>query len=230
LPPTEAEAKVLELLYDNGECRLPCFWGFFLDQNPGQFLTFLMETGKQDGSFVFMREDVFLEIQTAFADDSVGIYTQAYSKLQNGIEKEYGFPYYNEYFHYYSLQNLLAEYGKPEQVYIVLDTGIASMGLGIDLYFLSIEYPTKGWMAVFEMPLQQEDKIFLGCPSEAFVNLRIWSPKIKPQGGFSGGFGTDDKSYLFTIDEATSMTLDEFYQKFKDPTTACLETPADIHK
>jgi hypothetical protein len=201
-----------------------------LSQNSGEFLTFLMKIGSEDGSIVLKRDDIFLEIQTALAGDSKAIYTQAYSNLPNGIEKNYGFLYYNKYFQYYSLQNLLTVYGKPDQIYFVLDTGIANMGLGIDLYLLSIEYQTKGWMAVFDMPLRQRENIFLGCPSEAFVNLRIWSPANKPQDAFVGGFGGDDTSYLFTIEEATSMTLEEFYQKFKDPTTACLETPADIHK
>lgn len=230
LPPVEAEARVLELLLGNGGCRLPCFWGFAPTQNDGEFLTFLMQTGNEDGSIVIKRDDVFLEIKTALAGDSNAIYTQAYRQLTDRTEKFYGSSYYNETFQYYSLQSLLTIYGQPEQAYVVLDTGIADMGLGIDLYLLSIEYPTKGWIAVFEMPLHQTKDIFLGCPLEAFINLRVWPPDIRPQGAFIGGFGGDDKSYLFTIEEATSMTLEEFYQRFKDPTTTCLETPADIHK
>ena len=231
LPPAEAETKVIELLCNNGGCRLPCFWSFPLSQNAAEFSSFLTKTGNEDGTIVVMRDDLFLEVQTALAGVSKSIYTHAYRKFSYGVEKIYGSSYYNEYFQYYSLHNLLAIYGPPEQVYIVLDTGIADMGLGIDLYLLSIEYPKDGWMAVFEMPLQRKENIFLGCPSEAFVNLSIWLPGNNPVGTFLGGFGGDDKSYLFTIEEATSMTPDRFYLKFKDPSnTACLETPANIHK
>jgi len=231
LPPAEAEAKIIELMRNNGDCRLPCFWGFPLSQNAAEFLSFLTKIGNEDGAIVVMRDDLFLEIQTALVGDSKSIYTKAYRNFSYGVEKVYGSSYYNEYFQYYSLHNLLATYGPPEQAYIVLDTGIADMGLGIDLYLLSIEYPKEGWMAVFEMPLQRKENIFLGCPSEAFVNLRVWLPGNNPAGAFSGGFGGDDKSYLFTIEEATSMTPNEFYQKFKDPSnTSCLATPANIHK
>ena len=230
LLPADAEAKTLELLRNNGGCLLPCFWGFIPHQNDEEFLTFLMETGNEDGSIVVAHDDVFLEIQIALAGDSNAIYTQAYRDSTNGFEKVYDSSYYSEHFQYYSLSNLLATYGPPEQVYIVLDTGIAEMGLGVDLYLLSIEYPSKGWMAVLEMPLRRKENTFFGCPSEAFVNLRIWSPESKPQGAFIGGFGGDDTSYLFTVEEATSMTLEEFYNQFKDSHTLCLETPVDIHK
>lgn len=230
LPPAEAEAKVLELLRNNGECRLPCFWGFVPNQDDGEFLTFLMKIGNEDGRLILARNDVFLEIQIALAGNSNAIYTKAYHNIANRIEKIYSSSYYSEPFQYYSLSSLLTAYGLPEQVYVVLDTGIADMGLGVDLYLLSIEYPTNGWMAVFEMPLREEGGKFLGCPWESFVNLRVWSAGNDPSDPFIGGLGGDDKSYLFTIEEASSMTLEEFYQKFKDPSTACLETPADIHK
>lgn len=230
LPPVAVEAKVFELLGNNGGCRLPCFWGFIPNQNDEEFLTFLMETGNEDGSIDIAHDVVFLEIQIALAGDSNAIYTQAYRNSPNGFEKDYDSSYYSEHFQYYSLSNLLSIYGPPEQVYIVLDAGIAEMGLGVDLYLLSIEYPSKGWMAVFEMPLQRNENTFFGCPSEAFVNLRIWAPESKPQGSFIGGFGGDDTTYLFTVEEATSMTLEEFYNQFKDSPTLCLETPADIQK
>lgn len=230
LLPSEVEAKTLELLQDNGGCFLPCFWGFVPDKDDGDFLTFLAEIGNEDGSITIIRDDLFLNIQTAIAGDSNAVYTKVYYESVSGRKIVYNSPSYNEYFQYYSLHNLLTIYGPPDQVFIVLDTGIAEMGLGVDLYLLSVEYPKDGWMAVFEMPLQSTDGVFRGCPSEALVNLRTWLPENKPQGAFIGGFGGNDKSYLFTIEEATSLTIDEFYQKFKSPTAGCLETSADIHK
>jgi hypothetical protein len=231
LLPEQAEAKVLELLSDNGGCVLPCFWGFTPVQGAGEFLSFLAEIGNDDRNIIILRDDLILEVQTALAGDSNAIYTQTYRESNYGAEKIYGSTYYNEYFQYYSLHSLLSTYGPPEEAYIVLDTGLADMGLGIDLYLLSIEYPKDGWMAVFEMPLQQDGDVFFGCPSEAFTNLRLWSSSNVPAGAFLGGFGGEDKSYLFTIEEATSMTLEQFYQKFKNPANInCLETPADIHK
>lgn len=233
LSPIEAKAKVLELLHNNGGCRLPCFWGFFPNQDTAEFMSFLQTIISEEGVVSIVHEELNVEIDAAVTEISFEIYTNIHqlSPSGSGVKHIYGDPLYREYFQYYTLSNLLSTYGVPDHVYVVLDTGIADMGLGIDLYLLSIEYPKDGWMAVFSMPLQHKQGIFLGCPSESFVNLRTWFPEENPIGAFIGGFGASDKSYLFTIEEATGLSIEEFYQRFKATENKdCLETPADIHK
>jgi len=67
--------------------------------------------------------------------------------------------------------------------------------------------------------------MLLGCPSEAFTKLRLWSPN-SPARDYNL-----DPAILFTLEEATGMTIEEFYQQYKDPTNIkCLETPANIQK
>jgi hypothetical protein len=239
----DAENEIATLSLDNSGCTLPCFWGL----TPGitkmeSFSSFLKRFNLVSSSteLVLPQGDLLLSAnptaQGGYKGDSeivkwIDVDLRAYPKNESKQKMIYGAPGYLRYFKYYSLQNLLATYGSPEQAYVVLDTGIADMGLGEDLFLLSIEYPSKWWMAVFEMPLWQKGTALIGCPSEALVHLRLWSPGEQLPGSFYGGFGGSDKSYLFTINEATGMTMEEFYQKFKDPSnTSCLETPPDIHK
>jgi len=158
----------------------------------------------------------------------LGISLQAYKKLPTRDEQIYKSPYYSEYFQYYTLPYLLSAYGKPDQVYVFLESGLRDMGLGIDLYLLYLDYTKEGWVARLDMPLYPYDNQLIGCPYEALTNLWLWSPgDDKPASDFGFAQGTD----LYSIEEATSLTLEQFYEHYKDPSNAdCLKTPMDIHK
>lgn len=236
LSPAKAETKLLELLRDNGGCRLPCFLGL----TPGQtsrleVVSFLhvFDSIASGTEMIFPRDD--LSVSLSVTPDSfdaqsetvrwIEVDTMAYRKGKIKLENDYTSPYYLEIFQYYMLPSLLATYGPPDHVYVFLDTGIADMGLGIDLYLLHLDYPKQGWVAHLEMPLYNRGDLFVGCPSEAFTTLHLWSPD-DPARDFPL-----DLAVLFTIEEATGMSIDEFYQKFKDPSNiSCLETPANIRK
>lgn len=237
LSATEAETRLLELLNDH-DCRLPCFLGIVPGKTDQlQAISTLHQFDEiSDGTEIkFSRGDLIVSLdfiaQNGYSKDHPEIvkWTEAnmlvYHQLDSNIQKNYQSPYYSEYFQNYTLPYLLSTYGPPENAYIFLDTGIAEMGLGIDLYLLHLDYSDKGWVAHLEMPLLVEGSFFLGCPSEAFTMLRLWSPH-NPARDYDLG-----PKVLFTLQEATGLTLEEFYQKFKDPAnTACLETPANIHK
>lgn len=182
---------------------------------------------------IFSRDDLSISLSVTpdsfYAESKpirwIGVDTMAYRKRETKLENDYNSSYYSGIFQYYTLPSLLATYGSPDHVYVFLDTGIADMGLGIDLYLVHLDYSKQGWVAHLEMPLYTREDLFIGCPSEAFTELHLWSPD-DPARDFPL-----DSSVLFTIEEATGMSIDEFYQKFKDPSNiSCLETPANIHK
>jgi hypothetical protein len=238
LATTEAEIKALELLSDDVNCRLPCFFGIAPGQTDEIQITSILHQFDAISSgteIKFLRDELIMSLdiiyQTGYSDTRPEIVKWLEAKMlvyreqETSIQMIYQNPYYKEYFKNYTLSYLLANYGPPDQAYVFLDTGIADMGLGIDLYLLHLDYSKYGWVAHFEMPLRDEGSTYLGCPSEAFTSLRLWSPDNPAK-----DYELDPK-VLFTIEEATGLTLEEFFQKFKDPTiTNCLETPADIHK
>jgi len=87
------------------------------------------------------------------------------------------------------------------------------MGLGIDLYLLFLDYTESGWVAMFTMPLLWKDEaktVTVGCPTQAFTKLQLWSPgdtEMAKEYGFADGPGNS-----IAIEEAASLTLEEFYQ------------------
>lgn len=187
LPVTEAEAKLLELLND-ANCRLPCFLGIVPGEtDESQAISVLNQLEEPPGTEIkFPKGDLTVSLdvitQNGYSQDHPEFvkWTEAkmsvYHELATSRQIDYQSPYYSEYFQRYSLSSLLSIYGIPEQAYVFLDTGIADMGLGIDLYLLHLDYSDQGWVAHLEMPLRTQDNLFLGCPSEAFTNLRLWSP------------------------------------------------------
>jgi hypothetical protein len=234
ISPADVEAQVIALLKNNGGCRLPCFWGLTPGQTEGEKITSILAKVGGDRRIVINHDDLLMETLVTVGGNSgmqvkplswLEIHTKAYKKRENGINVIYGDPYYSEYFKYYTLPYLLSTYGPPENIFVFLDSGIADMGLGVDLYLLHLDYPKQGWVAHLQMPLNYKDNLLVGCPSEAFTNLRLWSPS-NPSRDYEL-----TPSDLFTIEEATGMTIEEFYEKFKNPAnTDCLETPSDIHK
>jgi hypothetical protein len=237
LSTTQTETKLLQLL--RGEnCHLPCFLGIVPGQTDESQATSTLSQFDEisPGTEIrFSRDDLVVSLdvitENGYSKDHpevvkwIDAKTSVYRQLDTSRQKIYQNPYYKEYFQKYTLPYLLSTYGPPEQAYVFLDTGIADMGLGIDLYLLHLDYPDQGWVAHLEMPLHLADGLFLGCPSEAFTNLRLWSPDT-PARDYEL-----DSEVLFTIEEATGLTLEEFYQEFKDPTTTeCLETPSNLHK
>jgi hypothetical protein len=239
LPAVEAEAKVLELLRDNGGCRLPCFWGFTPGQTSMQtFDSFWLTLLAVGGSTItLLRDDLWLQITVVGGSrddqsdilDAMGTTMIVYRKLENENVKVFDNPFYAQYFQYYTLPYLLSNYGPPTNAYVFLDVGIADMGLGIDLYLLFLDYTESGWVAMLTMPLLWQDEsrnVAMGCPTQAFTHLQLWSPgdtEMAKEYGFADGAGNSK-----SVEEATSQTLEEFYQQFKNPMNAlCLETPLD---
>jgi len=246
LPVIEAEAKVIELLHNNGGCRFPCFWGFtpsesnvqvahsvlhsFLNIAPDDFIFDEMGGGV---GFVIQRESLQYSPHIIVEGDrdtqsTVIRYMRLDFSAYQEVENVYGYadvfdsPLYTQYFQYYTLPYLLSNYGKPTNVYINFENDV-----GFHEYYLFLDYTESGWVAMLKMPLIQEGDLLISCPTQAFTRLWLWSPddtETAKEYGFVGS------SMLKSIEEATSLSLDEFYQQYKDPiNTKCLQTPADIY-
>jgi len=253
LSSAEAEAKIHDMLRNNGGCRLPCFLGI----TPGQDIDMIGSVFSPLRELVgFGYGDMGGSMEVTFLQGDVELgawFSAKISEKQPGIIKYletmisatrkivyadgsyeyrnvYDDPRYAEYFQYYTLPYLLSNYGQPSQVYTTIEYGNAAMGLGLDYYYMFLDYSDRGWVARLDMPLTLANDMFIGCPYQAQTKLTLWLPgdtEMEKEYGFSRGVPI----YVFTLEESTSFTLDEFYQQFKDPNnTKCLETPSGIYK
>jgi hypothetical protein len=107
----------------------------------------------------------------------------------------------------------------PENVYTFYENE-----MNVFEYYIVLDYTSSGWVVRLQMPLFQHDEVVGGCPTEAFASFWLWSPDdqdMAQEYGFLNYQGP-----LKSIEEATSMTIEEFFRVFSDPSsTQCLETP-----
>lgn len=239
LPQDEAQAKIIELLRDNGGCRLPCFWGLtpgISSVQSANALLYSLFAAREDGSSTTIREDdlivepgVMVMPYKNFGKQDIVQFIRVGFSVHEDREYYESFPYafdspfYSQYFEYYTLASLLSNYGKPANVYINFE---ADPGSPYE-YYLFLDYTESGWVAMLTMPLRREEEVLISCPTQSFLQLWLWSPDDMES---AREFGFADGTPSKPIEEATSISLDEFYLRYKDPTyTQCLETPADIY-
>ena len=236
----KAEARLLDLLSDNGGCHLPCWWNI----TPGQ--TSMQEAASSLNAFRAIAPDNFLfdnqegsaglrinrderEVTisiVASGDIPRGIvkWLTVYMHVYRRLDEETRIPIYENPLYdsqaYPYLPHLLSIYGPPSEAKIAIDVDFKQ-------YFLILYYPENGWEVMFEMPMERTGDLMIGCPSKAFITLWLWSPAYPET---QTELGLTPGPFFEPIDKATSLTLDQFYEQFKDASnTGCLESPADIY-
>lgn len=242
LTKSDAEKKVITLLADNAGCRLPCFWGFIPHQTSEQtliaFFYQLYNLGGRDIEIEQNNSNLSIFVTWSSKGEPgdsaqnlyINIQDYRYINLGEGRMKQavYDNPTFKQLTRYYSLSNLLSLYGPPKQAYIGIELG-KEMGFE-DIFHLYLDYPESGWSVQFKMPLQKENRAFIGCPTQAFTSLSVHASEDKTK-------ASEDlenfRKYIFThpLPEVTSLTLETFHQQFKDTAnTLCIQTPVEKWK
>ena len=245
LPPlsvAQAEVRIIELLQNNGDCRLPCFWGFVTaETQKDKILSFLnsLDSIWQNG-LIIPRNDSTIQIllNADLSGDptttvkSMTVYMSAFRVRESaeGIyhDNVYNNPSFPDYIQYYTLSELLSNYGPP-----ALESGFLSvwdpwMPEGGRTFFLST-WTTRiqgGGSPSLCLWRKMRNSIWV-CPSQAFTTLDLWSPEDTFTAQRLTRWMQD---FLFLgIEEAMSMSVEEFYNQFKSPAdTTCLETPKEV--
>jgi hypothetical protein len=166
--------------------------------------------------------------------DIVGIHEQGV-----GADLEsypvYNDPYFRQQVEAYLLPQVLSHYGKPSDA-LVLPILYDAPTLVDSLFSLVLVYRSQRFLVEYIFPNGAAGEDYVACPSETGdITLFAWSPgsvpsleDIAPQ---LSGLGMDELSvdYYRPIEEATSMTLDEFYHLYSSPAqSGCLETPSAL--
>jgi hypothetical protein len=222
----EGRALVLDLLANNGGCRLPCFWGI----TPGV-------TTWEEAKAFFLQFDQEIWFNPPFAEvdipGEVGFYgdlnqvwirftlsgNQIISMVVHGLSDA---PY--------SLQEFLTVYGEPEEVWIkTFSKHEGPIPFGIVLL-----YPQSGYAAVYGREAKYiSDTVLRACLGDKAA-LYLWNPvdsKVTTLEEFGNLFDwfIDKSEPNLPLLVATGMDLDTFYQTYKDAAgVPCLETPAGL--
>ena len=261
LPVEQAQAKLLELLSNNGNCRLPCLWGITPGKSdyrearanliPLGNISGLMSGFTSDGGAMFpvytennlkLSLSVGLNVERLVDEQIVRNISFDAREFQVG---EPGNPYalkpiydsktFGERLRPYMLHALLAEYGIPAAVLISTDGGY-ERGRYVPGFDIVLFYPDQGIMAAYTTYRQLVNGKVRGCPANAHVEMQLTPAgqpdsfaKIIAQTQWSNLWPiSGDNPYWKSVDEATSMTLEQFYETFRQSTDKCIETPANL--
>jgi hypothetical protein len=130
------------------------------------------------------------------------------------------------------LPAILSEYGPPSEVMVtVWPKDPERPDIKFTAFSLALYYPEQGIFVEYVSPVEERGKYYAGCPTETDIHLTVWDPEsgmtLKDIIEKAGSMIIYD--YFKSLEEATGLTIDEFFEKFNDPeNTACLETPVEL--
>jgi len=248
LPAAEAEKTILDLLQTNGNCKLPCWWGLTPGKTSAQDVKAFLERFRNTSYISFSDEkggyidlhalsnDLIvrpvLDYHINTNDDTLEMLSVQLNIERNlsegGFEIAYGDPLNAQLLRLYTLPQILSTYGKPGEALIWGNRGMMQFNL-------LLVYPESGILVNYIAPLERVSEQYSECPSKAYPTFYFWPPEHKyspaevaslQQGE---GIGQEWLANYLPIEEATSLTLEEFYTIFQDArNTACIETPVNL--
>lgn len=256
LTPDESMNLLFELLKNNGQCLLPCLLGLKPEISSSVMRNFFnqfasvnsdeisidrvrADSGKFNAVGFFVHYDnIYLNLGISSYEeqnqvkrlslDSSVYKDNSNERLVNSIPWD---PKYAEVMNYYLLPQILINYGKPSKIIILTYRSDRQRPDVTSFpFFLVLLYPDQGFYVKYEMERVTSGVNFIGCPSKSFVDVVVWTPNddeafesvVKPT--INGEYLSDYKS----LSDATSLTIEEFYQGFSNPESQiCLETPIE---
>jgi hypothetical protein len=257
LPAEDAHKRLLELLATNGDCRLPCLWGitpgksnYHEARNILMPLSSIAETEHFDSSNpvddispLYIEGELRLNTWVAnlYGDDGI-VSRVGFETLEERLDEkdEYGNQIMTPIFDsatfgkrvvYYSLSHVLSEQGIPDSVmiYIPRVEGYPIV-VGIGIMEAVLQYPEQGIWIKYTMSMYNDGNIIKGCPANAHIEMQLY-PSGNPESFFSLLEKTDwerTKGGYKPLEEATSMSLEQFYETFRNPSDQCIETPTNL--
>jgi hypothetical protein len=234
LPTSEAADLVQDLLTKNSGCRLPCWWGITPGetswQEAQQFLTTFATRIGQGQSGVIVEDGMTYEVtnySVTYRIKDVSEGGGVSFSTRNGIISTI-YVGTNSTLQSYQLYQLLSEYGIPEKVLINTYNNSPSDFLP---FSLALFYSNYRILASFEFEAKKEGKYLRGCPQTIGPFLQLWRPDRiwTVQDIELAVSGPDSTNPLRPLGEVTNMSIDDFYETFKNPENkSCIETPADF--
>jgi hypothetical protein len=249
LPSEEARAELLQLLSNNGDCRLPCLWSIAPGRSSSQEAAAILAPLSSLSDFTSLFPSPG-DISPSYLEGNVAIYTRiAYLYSENGVvntitfnaeahkplaqggyEDVFDSKFLGEKVSAYTLPHVLTEQGVPSSVMIETAGGPLTRGGrgGFDILLL---YPDQGILVNYRTQMHLNGVNVRGCPANAYVQMELYPPG-QPDSFFEGLKQTDWTVKMNVdykpLEEVTSMSVQEFYDTFREPTDKCIETPAKL--
>jgi len=144
----------------------------------------------------------------------------------------FGNPTFNQELNDYLLPSILSTFGQPEQILITVKPDEPDHAhINYHPFSLALYYPDIGIFVEYVMMRETLGSNYIGCPDKSHLYITVWDPEenISLESLVEKAGSEIALNFLKPVDEATSLTADEFHEIFQDPeNSTCLETPIEI--
>lgn len=224
LPPKQVARVIQELFEDNSNCLLPCFWGI----TPGETAWQTAEQFLAPLALRMFLHDTYAEVNLPAPESTQLIELRQFYVFQDDVITQIESPIIQAL--NFQPAAIMQTYGPPHQVW--LNTANASRE-GHWGFIMNLFYPHQGFMLKYSVEgVQQNDKV-RGCGFEQddLVLLGTWfsDEDLSYETAVERGVGFGEATFALPLEEATGMSVETFYETFKDVNNPiCLETPLSL--
>ena len=249
----EAEALIASLSQTNGNCQLPCLWGFTPSVSKIEdFRNFFSQFGQID-AIPFSSEFSWFNniggITFRTLDSNSKIIGELYHRGERSIDslhlyisglqfdsKDNSNPNFSK-FEYYLLPKILSLYGPPDDVLVGPFPSDPDRPNEWQPFNVVLFYPNTGFLVEYIMTKYEEGGFFVGCPKQIReFTLIAWNPKekktIKDIARINStlyGINPDILDVYYKPVETFSQTPKDFYEMYRDPNTdICIKVPTEL--
>lgn len=251
----EATILSMNLLASNGDCNLPCVWGMTSGQSTIQDSQNILAPLKNLASYFELNsnpsgislnsieEDLIIYISInlySSLDNSVidwiSFKLRALSNVNGEMKSIFNSTEFAMLSSKYRLSQVLNSFKEPEAAIISTWNKAPSRGQE-DGFQLILIYPDNGIAVRYITNWQEVNSNILGCFSSAHVEMEIFPSNnselftsLMSQSSNWEGLWPEytENPYWKSLADATSMSLQEFYETFRESTDECIETPANL--
>jgi hypothetical protein len=224
-PPDQARQVVMDL-YENGPCRLPCWWGitpgktdwrdawqflgrFATNQYPGE--TLLLESKDLPG---YMYYQVHLDVPKTLEENNYSPLSNLWFVINIKTFKVDYIDVDTGYAWAYTLPGIFANYGKPQQIYVLGGENPISSAVVLYLY-----YPQYGFISAQGTDVERDvwkTPAFTTCFEK--VNTDLWLWPQEQQLDFNARMKVSIDPFTLRkfkpLDKVSNLTADKFYDAF----------------
>jgi len=259
IPTLSAESageRLLDLLSNNGGCRLPCLWGITPGKSTYQEAQILWSPLSGISSHILALPPYFTldegAVRPAYVEGDLMLNTEARYQSNDQIVGHISFSAreqqkfvpstggqgllsifdstdFGKRIEYYSLAHLLSEQGVPGSV--ILMTSGPPIYATVGGFEIVVSYPEQGiWVRYTTQVQLLSNGKMRGCPANAHIEMDLYPA------GNADFFSTSIQQihpdlfagYYQPLEQAASMTLEQFHETFRQPTDSCIDTPAKL--
>jgi hypothetical protein len=247
----DARIRLEDLLMSNGNCKLPCIWGITPGKSTLQEARIILEPLKNISDFMAFAKGIG-NLTPNFTEKNTGIYTNfdfltsnnivSYVVFRarafredtggNSVIEVFDSDVYGKYLFSYMLPQILTKYGRPSDIRLKTLTEPPSQSRGGDIGYFNVVliYPEEGILVNYNTDIHNLGDKVNGCMNNAHVTLSLY-PADKTNSFWENldpSLKEDIQFNYKPIEDVTSLSINDFYNTFSQPTEECITTPANL--